>query len=95
MIEQLKAISSILKDEVYFYKLISEDKRVPKISKIFISSAIFYFLLPFDLIPDFIPVIGHIDDLIIIPLLIYVAVKFVPADVMREARQKAESRRRG
>jgi len=91
MKEKIKSIGRNLKNEIDFYRTLSKDNRVPKISKILIASAIFYFLLPFDLIPDFIPVIGHLDDLVIIPLLIYVALKFVPVEVAEEARQKSKS----
>ena len=91
MKEKLKSIGRNLKNEIDFYRALSKDNRVPTISKILIASAIFYFLLPFDLIPDVIPVIGHIDDLVIIPLLLYVALKFVPIEVLEETRKKAKS----
>jgi len=91
MKEKLKSIGRNLKNEINFYRALSKDNRVPKISKNLIAAAIFYFLLPFDLIPDFIPVIGHIDDLVIIPLLIYVALKFVPVEAIEETRQKCKS----
>ena len=50
--------------------------------------AIGYLLLPFDLIPDFIPVIGQLDDLLIVPGLIYLALKMIPDEVMAECRRK-------
>lgn len=50
---------------------------------------IVYALSPIDLIPDFIPVIGHLDDIIIIPLGIYFAIKMIPEEIMRECRRKA------
>lgn len=50
--------------------------------------AIGYLLLPFDLIPDFIPVIGHLDDLVIVPGLIYLALKMIPDEVVAECRRK-------
>lgn len=90
MRDKIKTIGKNLKHEINFYQTLSKDSRVPTISKVFIASAIFYFLLPFDLIPDFIPVVGHIDDLVIIPMLIYVALKFIPAEVIAEARQRSK-----
>ncbi len=50
-----------------------------------------YALSPIDLIPDFIPVLGYLDDLIIVPAGIYLALKMIPADVYRECREKAQS----
>lgn len=50
--------------------------------------AIGYLLLPFDLIPDFIPVIGHLDDVIIVPGLIYLALKMIPNEIIHECREK-------
>ncbi len=87
MKETLKALGQNLKNEITVYRLLAKDKRVPKISKALLAIAVFYFFLPFDLIPDFIPVIGHLDDLILIPLLIYLALRFIPAELIAEARQ--------
>lgn len=74
------------KMEIEVYKMVLEDKRTPKPGKIFLALAIGYLLLPFDLIPDFIPVLGHLDDVIIIPLLIYIALKLIPKEIIQEHR---------
>lgn len=50
--------------------------------------AIGYLLLPFDLIPDFIPVIGYLDDAVIVPGLIYLALKMIPNEIILECREK-------
>ena len=50
--------------------------------------AIAYAINPFDIIPDFIPVVGHLDDVVLIPLLIWIAIKLIPKDVVRECREK-------
>jgi len=55
-----------------------------------ITAAIGYTLLPFDIIPDFIPVIGHEDDVIIVPLLVIAALGMIPPEVMQECRAKAK-----
>ncbi|HOD41486.1 MAG TPA: YkvA family protein [Candidatus Wallbacteria bacterium] len=58
--------------------------------KILIFTALAYALSPIDLIPDFIPVIGFLDDILIVPVLIYLSLLFIPEDIMLECRQKAE-----
>jgi uncharacterized membrane protein YkvA (DUF1232 family) len=73
-----------LKNYIALAKLLKDDKRVPKTSKILLALAVGYFLLPIDLIPDFIPVIGHLDDLIIVPTLIFIAIKLIPREVFDE-----------
>ncbi|MCE5340607.1 MAG: DUF1232 domain-containing protein [Planctomycetaceae bacterium] len=73
-----------LKNYIALAKLLKDDKRVPRTSKILLAFAIGYFLLPIDLIPDFIPVIGHLDDLIIVPTLIFIAIKLIPREVFDE-----------
>jgi uncharacterized membrane protein YkvA (DUF1232 family) len=89
MIQKLKDIGRKLKKEAEFYRRVMRHKRTPRISKIFLGAAIGYLFLPFDLIPDFIPVIGHIDDAIIIPLFVFIAIKFIPKDVLAECRNNS------
>lgn len=60
-------------------------------AKIMLALAIGYLLLPFDLIPDFIPIFGHLDDAVIVPALVFVAVKMIPQEVLYEARLKANA----
>src|SRR5262249_48575267 len=66
--------------------------RVPWYAKAVAACVATYALSPIDLIPDFIPVVGYIDDLILVPIGILLAVKLVPKDVMVELRAKAEGR---
>lgn len=82
--EALSFIAKNLKDKVVFYKNIYKDPATPLLPKLLLALAVGYFLMPFDLIPDFIPVIGHLDDAVIVPFLIYVSLKMVP----REIREK-------
>ena len=79
-----KRIKINIKKSISLAKALKEDIRVPRISKILLAVAIGYSLMPFDLIPDFIPVIGQIDDLIIIPLLIFLALRLIPKKVFSE-----------
>jgi len=63
---------------------------VPWYAKAFIALVVAYAFSPIDLIPDFIPVLGYLDDLVLIPLGVAAAVRMIPAQVMEESREKAE-----
>ncbi|MBI1912184.1 MAG: DUF1232 domain-containing protein [Deltaproteobacteria bacterium] len=88
MFEFIKSAKE-LKNKLNTYRLVVKDKRTPKAAKMLLWLAIGYTVMPFDIIPDFIPIIGHIDDAIIVPLLIVIAVKMVPNEVMEDAKRKA------
>jgi len=83
---KLKNISKIIKQEVSLYRKVLKDPRTPLIPKILLFLAVGYLFLPFDLVPDFIPVFGQIDDIIIVPLLVYIAVKLIPNEIIDEHR---------
>ena len=83
---KLKSLSKRFKKEVIIYKLILKDKRTPFLAKFLLWLAIIYLLTPFDLIPDFIPIIGQIDDVIVVPALIYFSLKLIPEGVVEEYR---------
>lgn len=78
-----------LKTEVHALLLAYRDNRVPLKAKIVAALVVAYAVSPIDLIPDFIPILGYLDDLIILPLGIMLAVKMIPAEVMQECRAKA------
>ena len=80
-----------LRHKTYALYLAYKDPRVPKHAKIIVALVVAYALSPIDLIPDFIPIIGYLDDLILIPLGIALAVRMVPHQVMRECLEKAQS----
>lgn len=74
----------------------ARDPRTPITAKLFAATIVAYALSPIDLIPDFIPVLGYLDDIVIIPLWIWLALKLIPDEVMVDARARAqqlESRR--
>jgi uncharacterized membrane protein YkvA (DUF1232 family) len=71
--------------------LAARDPRVPWYAKLVAVAVVAYALSPIDLIPDFIPVLGYLDDAVIVPAGILLAVKLVPADLMREFRALAVS----
>ena len=68
--------------------LAMRDPRVPWYSKAVAGAVVAYALSPIDLIPDFIPIVGYLDDLLIVPAGIALAIKLVPDDLMREFRQR-------
>jgi len=68
-----------------------KDKRTPSSAKILIGITVGYLLCPIDLIPDFIPVLGLLDDLIIVPALIALSIKLIPSIVLNEAREKLKA----
>lgn len=78
MFKHLKRIAANLKKELTVYQLALQDNRVPKLPKWLLGLAIGYALSPIDLIPDFIPIFGHLDDLLLIPLLLFIALKMIP-----------------
>ena len=78
-----------LKREIYALYLAYRDPRVPLGAKIFAACVVGYAFSPIDLIPDPIPILGYLDDLILIPLGISLAIKLIPAEVMAESREKA------
>lgn len=89
MFERLRSVGKTFKSELKVYRLVLEDPRTPIVAKIMLALAVGYLLLPFDLIPDFIPIFGHLDDAIIVPALVIMAVKMIPQEVLTEARLKA------
>ena len=78
-----------LKSETYALYLAYRDPRVPWHAKVFAALVVGYAFSPIDLIPDIIPVLGYLDDLILIPLGVIAAVRMIPEDVLSECRRKA------
>ncbi len=88
IIQKLKSKVKQLKTEIAVLMIAYKDKRTPLVPKLIIGFTVAYLLSPIDLIPDFIPVLGLLDDLIIVPLLIKLSIKLIPAVVMIAAREK-------
>jgi uncharacterized membrane protein YkvA (DUF1232 family) len=89
--QSLKQQARKLKKETYAIYLACKDPRVPWYARLLAGCVVAYAFSPIDLIPDFIPIIGYLDDLIIVPLLIWLVLKMIPAAVLNECRQKAEA----
>lgn len=81
-----------LKTEIYALHIALQDERVPWGARIIAALVIAYALSPIDLIPDFIPVLGYLDDLILIPLGIKAALLWIPPEVMKDSRQAAQDK---
>ena len=91
MIKKLKSFSKQLKQELAIYRLVLKHPKTPWLAKLFLGLAVAYLLLPFDLIPDFIPVLGQLDEIIIIPVLVYLALLFIPKTIIQECREQVQS----
>ena len=74
-----------LKEKVRYFRCIAFDERTPRMSKLLILAALAYLASPIDLVPDFIPVLGQLDDLVIVPALIWVALFLVPLEVKTDS----------
>jgi uncharacterized membrane protein YkvA (DUF1232 family) len=78
-----------LKAEVYALYLAYKDERTPTFARLFAAVVVAYAFSPIDLIPDFIPILGYLDDLVLVPLGIFLALKMIPPEVMSECRIRA------
>jgi len=90
VLERLKSHARALKNEALAVYLAAKDPRTPWYAKALIFFVVAHTFSPIDLIPDFIPVLGYLDDLIITPLGLALAIRLIPADVLEEARRKVE-----
>ena len=91
VLESWKQRARGLKVETYAIWLAYKDPRVPWYARVFAACVVGYAFSPIDLIPDPIPVLGYLDDLILVPLGIALALKMIPPEVMAECREKAEA----
>jgi len=89
--QRLRQRAKELKAEVFVLYFAYKDPRVAWYAKVFIIIVVGYAFSPIDLIPDFIPILGYLDDLVLIPLGVALAIKMIPVPVMEEAREKARS----
>ena len=87
----LKARAEKLKTDIPAVFLSLKDKKTPLLAKILAFLAVAYAVSPIDLIPDFIPVIGYLDDLILLPLIIAASIKLIPKEIWEKNRAAAEN----
>ena len=90
LLTNLKKRAYELKRETFVLYLAARDPRTPWYAKMLVAGIVAYALSPIDLIPDFVPVLGYLDDLILIPLGISLAIKLVPSAVLAECRAQAQ-----
>ena len=89
VLDRLRHHAAQLKGETVALYLAYRDDRVPLCAKVFAACVVAYAFSPLDLIPDFVPVLGYLDDLILVPLGILLAIRMIPAEVMAKSRVKA------
>jgi uncharacterized membrane protein YkvA (DUF1232 family) len=87
----LKSRARALKQDTFALYFVARDPRTPWYARAIAGAVVAYALSPFDLIPDFIPVIGYLDDLVVVPLGIVLVLKLVPTDVLRDCRARADA----
>ena len=92
MWNRLKTWARRMKRDTLALYLAGRDPRVPWPAKAMAIATAAYAFSPIDLIPDFIPVLGYLDELIILPLFIYVTIRLIPTDIMVELRAQADQR---
>ncbi len=91
MFETAKRWAHKIKRDLVALYLAGSDSRTPWIAKVIALAVVAYALSPIDLIPDFIPVIGYLDDLLIVPLGMLLAIHLIPPDLFAEFREKASA----
>lgn len=89
MLEELKRRARLLKSETLALYLAARDPRTPWYAKLLVAGIVAYAFSPVDLIPDFVPLLGYLDDLVLLPLGIALAIRMVPPAVLADCRARA------
>jgi uncharacterized membrane protein YkvA (DUF1232 family) len=93
IVRQFRALKALVGWHLRYYKSIARDARTPRAPKILLWTAVIYAVSPIGLVPDVIPIIGYLDDIIIVPVLIIIAVRRVPPEVIMDCRLQMGLRR--
>ncbi|SFG84296.1 YkvA family protein [Pontibacter chinhatensis] len=89
MLQKWKAFVRRLKEDIYTLYFAAKDPRMPFRAKVVVVLTVAYAFSPIDLIPDFIPLLGYLDDLVLLPLGIWLSIKLIPKELLLYYRQKA------
>ena len=89
-LDSLRRRARALKVETLALYHVARDPRVPWYARLFVGVVVAYALSPIDLIPDFVPILGYLDDLVLVPLAIALALRMVPPLVLDDCRARAE-----
>jgi hypothetical protein len=91
LIEKIKSWAQLLKKDVLMLWFATKNSKTPRAApKLICIFIVAYALSPIDLIPDFIPILGYVDDLILLPMLIWIAIRLIPNTIIQESRVKAD-----
>ena len=91
LLEKLKRWTRLLKQNVVMLWFATKHPRTPWLAKAICIFIVAYALSPIDLIPDFIPILGFVDDLILLPVLIWIAIRLIPNQIIQESRVEADA----
>jgi len=89
LFEKIKQYARHLKSEIFVLYFVARDHRTPWYVKLLVASIVAYAFSPIDLIPDFVPILGYLDDLILLPLGIALAIRLIPDLVLNDCRTRA------
>ncbi|MEB2630760.1 DUF1232 domain-containing protein [Peribacillus frigoritolerans] len=90
MFDKIKTWARSLKRQIFILYFACKDERVPWHAKVFTACVVAYAFSPIDIIPDFIPILGYLDDVILVPIGIMIALKMIPKSVLTDCEGKAE-----
>lgn len=91
MLEELRTVGRAFRREFGAYRRAASHPETPWLAKGLLGAAVGYALLPFDVIPDFVPVLGQVDDVVIVPVLVWAGLKAIPDEVLEECREVAQA----
>ena len=83
-----------MKKKIKYYlkliELVAKDEQLPKAARWMAGATVAYALSPLDLIPDFIPILGQLDDLLILPVMVFITIRLIPEEILERNKEKAK-----